>query len=309
MTVAAGRYVACVGFGQFGEDRLRVLAEQRRSGWPGLRGGREEWNARHFDGARGRVFQGNDEAPVSMWGQGEHAGHVGDETERHAPLLRFVEQLGSTSARQRFGERCAEFLEPLIRVHPGHRSVARILGDVLAAQELAEHVPLRSGQGVEADVSVGRRQHVAGSRARADAGVPLRGGAAVLVHQRGDLRPGKHGLLDAYVDVVAAAVTSPAQRGQLGGCRREGTRESLRRVAAQLQGFAVGYAAQVTPAAHGTGDEVRRLEMGLRTERAETGDRGEDDGGVPRREGLVADPLRVKALGGFACDHDVEVLD
>ena len=55
----------------------------------------------------------------------------------------------------------------------------------------------------------------------------------------------------------------------LRGDGRKGPGQRFRDVAAQLQRLALGHAAQVAPAAHGAGDEMRRRVVGHRAEGAE----------------------------------------
>ena len=106
--------------------------------------GGEEWNARNFDGTGDWMLEGYEKATLPMGRKREQPRHVRHQAERDAPLLRFVKQLVSGSIRQRGLKRGADFLKPRIRVRPGDSLVARVLGDVLAAEKLAQHVPLRT---------------------------------------------------------------------------------------------------------------------------------------------------------------------
>ena len=221
------------------------------------------------------MLERHDEAPVAMRRQGKHAGHVRHQAERHPPLLRLVEQFVGGAFRQRLLEDRAQLLKPFVWVDPGQRLVARVFGDVLAAEKLAQHVPLRPGQGIESDVAVRRRQHVAGAGTGADARVAFGREAPVFVEHRRNLGAGQHRLLHAGVYVVSAPMPGAADDGELGGGGGIGAGQRLGEVATHLQRLALRHAAQMAPAADCAGNQVRRLVVRLRPKRAKAGNRGE----------------------------------
>ena len=193
-------------------------------------------------------------------------------------------------------------------MNPGHTPVAGILGDVLAAEKLAKHVPLRASQRVEADVAVGRRQHVAGARAGADAGIALGDDASVFVPHRRYLGTREHGLLHTHIDVFAGAMARSAEHRQLRRGGRVGTRKGFGNGATDLQRLALRDPAQSAPATYRAGNQMGRLIVRIGSERAETRYGGENHGRIRALERLVADTPGLECLGSFARDDNVELL-
>jgi hypothetical protein len=118
-------------------------------------------------------------------------------------------------------------------------------------------VPLSEGECIQADDTIPGGQHIARSGTGTDAGIALRHDAPVLVEQAWNLRSAQHRLLGAHIDEFAVAVAGAANDRQQGACRGVGTSERLGDSPAGLQRFPFGYPAQLGPAAHRAGDQMR----------------------------------------------------